>query len=153
VRLKRGHRPVRVRNEPEPQPARREQSQRVLDVVVEEEVVRRCPLYVDLPRAGVERGPCAAHFLDDAARVTHEDGVFVDVLLMFVQQRRGRPHRVSEPVLVDRDPVPFAESAIPDTLKRGARVDEREVHVEEHGRHRERSGVTSPPVLHVGEPS
>src|ERR1043166_1039560 len=98
------------------------------------EVLTRGPLAVDFPRRGVDPRSPAAHVLDDVPRVPDEN-LRIDRVVSAVQQGRRARNAGVEAVRVDRHTVARAEVAVPGSAERRARVDEREVDVEEHRRH------------------
>src|SRR5581483_7077250 len=90
------------------------------------------PLVVDLARARVEVRAAAAHPLDDAAGVRDEHLRVVHRIVWNVEERRRSGDRGLEPRRIHLDAVAPAEGAVPLAVERRARIDQREVDVEEH---------------------
>ena len=109
-----------------------QRAQHVGHVLVHLEVVARRPLVVDVARRALDAVARAAHVLDDAPGVLDEDLRIVDVAVGLEQRRRGGDRAV-EGQRVDGDVVPRTEVTVADALERRARVDQREVDVEEDG--------------------
>ena len=110
----------------------REFPQRRRHIVVQEEVVARCPLHVDLVRARIKPRPTSSHTLDDPSRVPDKDLGVVDVVLRLAQSRRRGQHGISESRRIDVDAVTSAKALITDALERRPWIDQREIDVEEH---------------------
>jgi len=101
------------------------------DVVVEEKVLAGRPLVVNVTGAFVQPGTARAHPLEYAARVAHEDVRVVDVLLLFLEDRRSGPDRGREAIAVGNHPVRARKCFVSFTLEGRARVDQGEIDVEE----------------------
>ena len=130
MRLERGQAPLGVRNEPDDEAACPELMQHLGHLLVEREVMTGRPLVVDVACGAIHVLARTAHAGDDLPGVVDEDLRIVGVALV-VQRGRGGHHRVAEPVGVHRDAMPGAEVAIAGAEKRVARMDQREVDVEE----------------------
>src|SRR4051794_25060764 len=103
------------------------------DIVVQLAMPTRCPFPVDLTCDRVERVPCSTHGFDDVPGVPDVDLVVVHSVLGQVEQSGGALDRTIEQGSIDLDAVTRAERTVSLALKRGARVDEGEVDVEEYG--------------------
>jgi hypothetical protein len=102
-------------------------------VVVEVEVVIGRPRVVDLEGGVPHAGAGAAHLLDDGRRVADEEIVVVERIGEMVEHRLREGHGGVEPRRVHADAVFGAGRRIARTVEARAGMDEREVHVEEHG--------------------
>ena len=86
------------------------------------------------------RSSRASHSPDDVRGVVDENLRVVYRLLLAIEDVRGGNHRCGKSDRIDLHAVAGAERPIPFTLKRRARIDEREIDVEEH-RPRRRSSL------------
>src|SRR5918993_2012966 len=134
--LERDEAAMRIGNEPELQPVRRERTECGRDVVVEKEVLTLGPFLVDFAGAGVEPLARSAHALDHAAGVADEDVGGVDMILLLIEDGRGRQNGSAEQPRVDGNAVAGAEAGVPFALECRTRIDEREVDVEEDAANR-----------------
>jgi hypothetical protein len=123
---------MRVGHEPEQHSRLRKGAQHPRDFLVELEVLARCPLRVDLAGAGVELVTPAAHLLDDMPRVSDEYFHVVDGIARAVQNRCRARDCAIEAARIDVDPVPSTKRMVSFAPERRARVNQREVDIEEN---------------------
>ena len=93
------------------------------------------PLGVNLFGTGIEPVAPATHPFDDRARVAYEDGGIVQLVVLLLEDRGRGAHGIGEPVDIDANPVASAELLVTHALKGRPGINQREIHVEEHGLH------------------
>src|SRR3989442_9610387 len=96
-------------------------------------MLARRPLGVDLARAIVDARATAAHLLDDVPRVLNEDSRIVLRLFRAVEERGGTRDGCLELCWIGLHPIARAERPVALAPKHLARIDQREVDVEENG--------------------
>ena len=134
VRLKSRQRSLGIRDEADLDAGRVQRAQHLGHLFIHLEVMTGCPLIVDVAGRVEHAWTTAAHPLDDALGVANEDLGVVDAALSDLRFERDRcdGHRTIERTGIHGHAVGGAEIPITHTLKRGARLNQREIDVEEH---------------------